>query len=293
MNSTVIKFEDFYQINGCLCFVKQPHNEISILIKANFILKYLNNLYPTSTENNKPMVLNEWPYPWSINDGYARLRLSHLNNNDGKNFCNWNINSNNLSDYKSHYHLKDNKEYIYQLLELPEISNILDEILNLDEINKSNLNKLSFRDLIYQAFNESQANLVISDKWVFSLIPNLPSNLLIKGVKNMNNTKIPIFHHREYRIDNVRIGYKDNNLKIPCVDAGGLSNISLPLNDNIFNKTYNLDLIKVCSYRNKELMFNWVKETFNIYLNSKNLKSLSESEYGNLNQSILDLFQDY
>jgi hypothetical protein len=73
--------------------------EVFILIPAKCLMNGM--LYPIHQDCEQPATLEIWNHPWPIVKGYARLRLNELNGNRGSNFCDFNINESNLSDYNS------------------------------------------------------------------------------------------------------------------------------------------------------------------------------------------------
>lgn len=291
-----INHDDFYGKKKQLCFVKQPHSEVSILIKANFIYRYLYHTYPKSQGQGNPAnVTMDWPYEWTPAQGYARLRLSELNGNDGKTFCNWNIGPVNKSDYIKCEDPAITKDFIYSILHEQDVQNRLESLVDLTNIRhiEPSPEELSISDMVYMALVENRAEIVVTNKWVFCLKPRIPTSLDAFGIQEMTNIKTQMYHHRQKIIDNVRIGFKDGHIKVPCVDTGGLSNLSYPIDNSAHEEIFNEQTMKTCPFTDEESITGWVSYIVNTYQSSRNCSQLSDSELVQFLKSIWDLYNEY
>lgn len=314
-----IKHRDFYKSGLKLAFVPQTSNgEISILIPAKFLIN--KDMYPKSQDRGMPASLSEWNHPWPIEEGFARLRLSELNNDDGLTYCNFNMNKGNLSDYEniSGYYRGYLDQIIRKSLETNEetrktVNNLVDMSRGMVYMdNETN----SFVFNIWDAYIGGHCRVVRTRKFVFCIVPKSPTALKSDGVEYMIDTKVDMFHHAHMCQDKVRIGWKDGVIKVPCVDGGGLSNICID-NDAIYSDTFtphvhddpppgaasepgNISAFSPCIipyiYLGKESfnqIYTWAKLTWNRYMESRGVEPYNDEKFGNLFKSVMDLYNEY
>lgn len=314
-----IERNDFYKSGLYLAFVPQTSNgEVSILIPAKRL--FHQGKYYESRGHGVPAKLVEWSYPWPVEEGFARLRLSEMNNNDGKTYCNFNMNKGNLLDYekKSGYMDGYYDKALRVALETNEktrktVNNLVDMSSGMIHMD-GDTNCFSFD--IWNAIVEGDYEIVQTRKFVFCIMPNLPSELKALGVKDMTDTKVSMYHHAEKRQDMIRIGWKNGQIKVPCVDGGGLSNICFYIDgDYDYESTFghpsepplgaatepaNVSVfsLSICPYMylnhfSLDQIYVWAKMTWNRYLESRGCEPLEDKQFAEMFHSITDLYNEY
>lgn len=290
-----IEHSNFYANGLRLAFVPQTlNNEIAILIPAKQLMH--GDKYYRSKGQGNPAVLTKWDYPWKVDEGYAILRLSEMNNHDGLTYCNFNINNYNMSDYQDEEY---DKSIVTNLIELDQpfrekINKMVDMSSDLVYLDQKN-NTFAFD--IWNALIEGHCRFVRSNKYVFCIMPKRPSDLNGMDVSRMTDTEITIYHHIQKSLSKVQIGWRDGMIKIPCVDAGGLSNVCFTLNDDalydkIFSGTnlYPSMYINVISF---DQIYPWAKGKFNNYLKSRGIEPVYDDEFSHIFKSICNLYNKY
>lgn len=280
-----------------LCFVKQPHSEISILANAKDIMAYYDGLYPTRNAtfpDNDGASVGEWPHEnWKPEEGYCRLRLDCLNSFDGKNFVNFNINPGNASDTQP---LEDFEKMAIGALNASVVSGIVDMLVD-------NPPGKSFSQCIIELLASGKAKVVQSQKWVFCRKPKLPSELIRKGLYSMTKFRRKLWHHYSQKEDSIREGMSKNNQswQIPCADFGGISQLSIPLTDlgcaDIFDGVtvvpYTDGMVRCYESEQtgitKETL-DWARNMADEYLVSRFQPAMTDEKFEQLSITLQDLF---
>lgn len=275
----VIPSKDFFPTQE-VCFVEQPsNNEDSILIPATFVIKRLGGWLKSQGRNKPAMKVTKWTYPWPVEDGFLCLRLSIMNDNDGKNFCNFNMNPGNKSDYIECIGYKNT--YFYTQIQEDEVASIVNGMVE----KKTNV---YLHRILLEAIKFQQVQFVTTCKSVFCLKPALPSKLKELGVEQMTDTNIEMWHHQIKKADRVRLGWKDDEVKIPCIDLGGLSNLCFPLNDEAVTSLF--QDVECRKFSDDDDFKEWVHTTLDKYLNSRDMSMLTDERFDEVMKSIYDLF---
>ena len=282
--SAQIEFDDFFP-NSRLAFVEQPpSNEDSIIVSATFAYPLLGG-WPVSHEKGKPpLLVKNWPHSYPIEDGFLRLRLSMMNDDNGENFCDFNINRGNSNDYIEVIgYINDNflQKFGDENMR-PIVNNIIEGELE---------NPLHF--VVWKALTTQNAKIVTDSKSVFCLVPAPVSKLIDMGVKDMKDTTLMSWDHQNKQNHMMSIGWYDDCIKIPSVEMGGLSNLCIQPTEDAYNSIFNNPNTQFCPYQNDDSQEAWIRETVRKYLSLHDAQPLKDEEMKLLIQSINSLYTGY